>query len=373
MGHVAATRRLHEVFIRRPAVAAAGLFMIGIALHARVAAAPWVWLALSAVALLVGVFAFRRGAIGTISLAVAVLLAGVTAAQVEAFRYSADGISAFATDGPRLASLELQLDQPPRVVTPPAGPLRSLPPKMVTTATVTRVLTWDGWQPCDGKLLVQIAEPHPRLRVGQTIEVVGMLQRPAPAMNPGQFDWAGYYREQRVLASLHVAEAGSVRIVAQAGPTLVARLRESSRRLLAAGFAPERSLDHALLRALLLGDSDPELRDVQEQFKRTGTSHHLSISGMHVAVLGGFVFLICRVFCLRPRNSAIISTLFVVAYGLIALPSPPVVRSVLLCLALGLGLVLNRSLDPIQLLAVSVFAMLVYHPLDLYNAGFQLS
>jgi predicted membrane metal-binding protein len=44
-------------------------------------------------------------------------------------------------------------------------------------------------------------------------------------------------------------------------------------------------LDHALLRALLLGDSDPELRDVQEQFKRTGTSHHLAISGMHIAVL----------------------------------------------------------------------------------------
>ena len=33
----------------------------------------------------------------------------------------------------------------------------------------------------------------------------------------------------------------------------------------------------------------------------------------------------------------------------------------------------RRALDPINLLAVTVLLMLAYHPLDLYNAGFQLS
>jgi competence protein ComEC len=63
----------------------------------------------------------------------------------------------------------------------------------------------------------------------------------------------------------------------------------------------------------------------------------------------------------------------VLLYGLVALPSPPVIRSVLLCVVFGFGLLSGRSLDGAQLLAVSVFAMLVYQPLDLYNAGFQLS
>ena len=66
-------------------------------------------------------------------------------------------------------------------------------------------------------------------------------------------------------------------------------------------------------------------------------------------------------------------TAFVILYGLVALPSPPVVRSVALCVAFGLGIVMRRSVDALQLLAVSVLAMLVYHPMDLFNAGFQLS
>src|SRR4029079_13103588 len=103
------------------------------------------------------------------------------------------------------------------------------------------------------------------------------------------------------------------------------------------------------------------------------TGHHLAISGMHVAVLGGFVFAICRLLCLSPRWSAWLMIAFVVLYGVVALPSPPVVRSVVLCVMFGLGVVLRRSTDALQLLALSVLAILVYHPLDLYNPGFQLS
>jgi competence protein ComEC len=200
-----------------------------------------------------------------------------------------------------------------------------------------------------------------------------MLQRPAPAMNPGQFDWAGYYRDQRILASLQVPQASNIRILHGDGPGPLGRLREHARRLLAAGFPAERALDHALLRALLLGDPDPQLRDVQDQFQRTGTSHHLAISGMHVAVLGGFVFLVCRLLLLSPRTTAVVVVGFVVLYGIVALPSPPVVRSVLLCVAFGVGLASRRSVDALQLLAACVLAMLIYRPLDLYNAGFQLS
>jgi competence protein ComEC len=159
--------------------------------------------------------------------------------------------------------------------------------------------------------------------------------------------------------------------VGRIGP--VQWLRERARRALATGFPSNRALDHALLRALVLGDSDPELRDVQEQFRRTGTSHHLAISGMHIAVLGGVVFGVCRLLRLHPRTACWISLLFVILYGVVALPSPPVVRSVLLCVSFAIGILWKRSIDAIQLLAVSVLAMLVYHPLDLYNAGFQLS
>ncbi len=114
------------------------------------------------------------------------------------------------------------------------------------------------------------------------------------------------------------------------------------------------------------------MRDIEDQFRKTGTSHHLSISGMHVAVLGAFVYGLCRLLRLRPSYSVAIGMSFTVLYGLVTLPAPPIVRSVLLCIFFGAAILLHRTRDPVQLLSLSVLAMLIYHPMDLYNAGFQL-
>src|SRR5204863_112701 len=203
-------------------------------------------------------------------------------------------------------------------------PGRQLPPRQVTTASVARVLTTTGWANTTGRALVQIDPPNYDLRIGQRICVLGMLQRPSPAMNPGQFDWAAYYREQRILTSFQVTHGGALQIISTTPPSLMARMREGVRALLARGFTKEQSLDHALLRALVLGDNDPELRDVQEQFRRTGTSHHLSVSGMHVAVLSGFIYLICRILRIRPRPAVIVTMIFAIVYAIAALPAPPI-------------------------------------------------
>ena len=179
-------------------------------------------------------------------------------------------------------------------------------------------------------MLVQIAQPNPQLALNQRIRVLGLLERPGPAMNPGQFDWASYYREQRILTSLHVNSARNIAIVGTTRMGPFDYLRQRSRGLLAEGFAADRSLDHALLRALLLGDTDPELRDIQEQFRKTGTSHQLAVSGMHVAVLGAVIYGICRLLRLRPRWAVLIGLSVTLLYGAVALPHPPIVRSVLL-------------------------------------------
>lgn len=314
-----------------------------------------------------------RDDVASLLIAGGIVLAGISGAQLAAFFYPANEIGAFAGDQPRLANVEMRIIQPPRLLTGAFSQYRALPPKQVTTARVTRIRTWAGWEDCSGDMLVQIAQPHARLAQGQTVRALGMLERPGQAMNPGQFDWAGYYREQRILTSLQIAHAENIRILAEGRIGPLAWLRQRAREVLAAGFPADRTLDHALLRALVLGDSDPELRDVQEQFRRTGTSHHLAISGMHIAILGGVVFGICRLLRVSPRAACWISLTCVVLYGLVALPSPPVVRSVLLCVSFAVGILWRRSVDLIQLLALSVLAMLIYHPLDLYNAGFQLS
>jgi competence protein ComEC len=94
---------------------------------------------------------------------------------------------------------------------------------------------------------------------------------------------------------------------------------------------------------------------------------------MHVAVLGTLVFALCRLMLFSPRRIALVAMAVVVLYGMVALPSPPVWRSVILCASVAAGMMLCRAIDFVQLLALSTIALLVHHPLDLYGAGFQLS
>lgn len=358
---------------RRPAVWAALCLIAGILVHAIAADSPKLWLALAAGSAALALCVIRWTAPSTIALASSLIFAGIAAAQLEHFHFPASDISAYTTSVSHLAEIELIIDDPPRVLnqTSPAG--RPLPPRQVSRGVVQRIKTKTGWQNATGDLQLQINPPLPELVYGQRIIALGMLSQPAPATNPGQYDWQRADRDQRILATFNIPESHGIQIIAKSGPAPMHWLRDRARRALEKGFSKEQSVDHALLRALLLGDNDPQLRDIQAQFIRTGTSHHLSISGMHVAVLGGVVFFLCRLLRLSPRKSAIIMMAFVVLYGLVALPAPPVLRSIILCLSLGIGILFRRSIDGIQLLALTIFAMLLIHPLDLYNAGFQLS
>ncbi|HEX8522101.1 MAG TPA: ComEC/Rec2 family competence protein [Tepidisphaeraceae bacterium] len=359
---------------RYPAVLAAVCFVLGIFAHRPLPAAAvgWVW---AAVVLAAGsLFLIRFGWISSLALGLALLFAGAASAQHAALYFANTDIAMFTRESPTLAKVELQITDAPRIVKSPSHFRKDGDgARQVTRARVVRVLTTKGWQPGSGAVLVHLDEPLAKLRVNATIRGIGMLSRPARAMNPGQFDWASYYRDDRILASCAFSRGDAVKIVSDPGPGWLDRLRASSRELLAAGFDKRQSVDHALLRALVLGDSDPELRDVQEDFRRTGTSHHLAISGMHVAILGGIVYLLLLVLQVTPRKSLLISLGIVMLYGVVVLPSPPVNRSILLCIAFAIGILRRRSVSGVQLLSLTALAMLVQQPMDLYNAGFQLS
>ena len=363
---------LAGMFAGRPIVPAAALFMLGIGLSGHIGASTAMALWLSVSLFLLSLVFRSRAGISAVCLAVALGTLGQLAGWRESCRFPADHIGRFTADAPRVVRLEARIVDPPRLLTSPMNQ-RPLPPRQSTQAEVLRVFTKDGWRIASGRVVVHLREPHPRLAVAQTVRLSGLLSRPGGVENPGEFDWSDYYRQQRILASVSVPHIENIEILRADPPSLPDRLRIGARECLEVGFTPERSTDHALLRALVLGDTDPQLRDIQAQFIRTGTSHHLAISGMHIAIIGGLALWCLRLAGLRPRTACITAMGIVSLYGAVVLPNPPVVRSLLLCLAIGLGMLSRRGIDAVQLLAASVLAMLVLNPLDLHNAGFQLS
>jgi competence protein ComEC len=367
------SRRVIGQIPRRPAVLAAVALMLGICVYEIVPQYPIAWLIVLAALILTAAIFIHHAIVCAISLLLTTIVAGIALAQVQEFYYPRDHIGSFATDQPRLAKMELRVDDPPRLMSSEFGRYRALPPKQFVSASLQRIKTWNGWIDCSGEILVQIAQPNPRLQQGQIIRVLGMLERPGPALNPGQFDWADYYRDQRILAAAVVTRGANLTILSQTPIGPLAWLRQKARHLLALGFNANQSLDHALLRAMTLGDNDPELRDVQDAFRRTGTVQQLTLSGMHVAVLGFAAFMICRLLRVRPRIACWAALSLVILYGMVALPSVPAARAVLLCVCFAIGILMRRRADTLQLLAISAIAILVYHPTDLFSAGFQLT
>jgi competence protein ComEC len=364
--------RLLKSLQKRPAVPIVLFLGVGISLQDIAPAAPWWWLGISFLSLIAAIAFLKREILSGIAIAIAIVGIGLTAAQVRQFQYPANHIWAYTDDGQRFAQIDVALDETPRLISP-LSEQRSIPPKQVALAEVRQIRAVDGWQSATGQISLSLGDLNPQLQAGQIVRITGMLERPMPPDNPGQFDWAAYYREQRILANVHVLHADGVQVLENYGPSPLAWLRERTRDLLAVGFPSSQLLDHALLRAFLLGDSDPQLRDVQDEFAHTGMIHEISISGLHIAILGGMVLLACRLFRRSPRFSIILAGSVVLLYAAVALPSWPGVRSTIMCLAAAWGILWRRPLDSLQLLAMAVAMVLLIHPSDLQNAGFQIS
>jgi competence protein ComEC len=358
---------------RRPAVSVAILLMIGILLHEKVPLRPANILIAAALSAVLASATIRWRFICTAALVSLIILLGIGITQREHFEFAPSDIAQFATDEPHLTELEVRIVDDPQWVTGPPGAQRQLPPKQITTADVLGIKTWDGWISAVGRLPVQIDQPNSTLRAGQTVRLLGMLQRPRSAMNPGEFDWAAYYRQQRILANFTVTRAGNVHVLTTASQNALGWLRAKTRHLLAGGFSPAHAKDHALLDALTLGNRDPELRDIQDDFKQTGMGYQLSVSGLHIAVLAAALFWLCRCARLRPRVTLLMTTAFVLLYACVSLPSHSGIRAAILCIIIATAISTGRSTDRFQLLALAAIAMLLWHPMDLLTAGFHLS
>ena len=358
---------------RLPAVSAAVFLAVGILLHDHLPPRPALTLLLAALATAVAALCRNRQFIGSTLLAAAVLLGGAALAQREHRQFRPDDIGLFATDDARLCTCEVRVADEPRVISGTTNQGRPLPPRQVFPAEVARVLTINGWVNASGDLPVRLNQPSAALAAGQTVRLLGMLQRPRPAANPGEFDWAVFYRRQRITATLTVTRSGNAHVVAGAGRSPLLWLRGKARHLLAAGFTAAHAADHALLQALLLGEHEAQLRDAATDFQQTGVAYQLSVSGLHVVLLAAGVVWLCHRLRLRPRRTLSIGTGFVLLYAAVSVPSHSGIRAVLIWLGLAIGLHARRTANRPQMVALALIAMLVVHPLDLYTDGFQLS
>ncbi len=122
--------------------------------------------------------------------------------------------------------------------------------------------------------------------------------------------------------------------------------------------------------ALLLGDDRQLTFEQDASFQISGIRHVIAVSGFHVAVLFGLIYLLCGN---RRGLIALLGLPMLVLFCAVAGFTPSVVRACIMQALMILALLVDREYDPPSALAFSALVMLVVNPQVIASIGFQLS
>jgi len=141
--------------------------------------------------------------------------------------------------------------------------------------------------------------------------------------------------------------------------------------------------ERAAIKALSLGDTR-EFNDRDwEQLRRSGLSHLVAISGLHIGLLAGFGALLASALYRllprlaerlpRPQAQAVLALTFAATYAALAGFSLPTQRALIALAAFLAARLLRRALDVWSAYALALVAVLLIDPLAPLSAGFWLS
>lgn len=211
-------------------------------------------------------------------------------------------------------------------------------------------------------------------KCGQSVEIVGSLVGGGRTKNPGQFNFKNHFRAKSQLASVFVDSTAGVALTKNSRPDFGlgfrARIRASIDRQLHLHLPGQQA---AFASAVLLGNRDQMDFAVRQRFLKTGASHLLAISGLHVGILASGFLVLLRLGFVSRRNCLYLAIAFVLSYAWLVEFRPTVLRaSILICVMCGARLLGKTSLSWGSLMA-ALMLVLIVNPMDLFSLGAQLS
>ena len=240
------------------------------------------------------------------------------------------------------------------------------------------VAPMDRGLPPQLRISVIAADQAPGLTSGAIVGIRARLTPPPSMALPGSHDFArdAWFRGDggvgRAIGPIEVkasATAGGL-------DALRAQLDQHIR-----GQTSERS--GGIATALVTGDQNAVGEEDAEAMRRSGLTHLLSVSGLHLAaVVGGVMLLTLRLLALSPYLALRFNLVLVgaaagalagVAYTLLTGMQVPTVRSCVAALLVLGGLALGREAISMRLVAVGALIVLLLWPESVAGASFQFS
>ncbi|WP_181958058.1 ComEC/Rec2 family competence protein, partial [Nonomuraea mesophila] len=230
------------------------------------------------------------------------------------------------------------------------------PDSYVTPATVTILRTAEARQAVNVPVTVfSSGAAWARLLPSQHLEVIGRLAMPT----------AG----DLVAAVLLVRGPPRVLTPPSKLQTAAGALRSGLRS--AADVLPPDQ--RGLLPGLVVGDVSRMDPQVTADFKEAGLSHLNAVSGANLAIVAGAMLALSRLFGFPLPVRAVLAALSMLAFAVVARPSPSVLRALLMGLAAAVALGTGRARDGFAALSATVLLLVLFVPELARSYGFALS
>ncbi|CAN5892479.1 ComEC/Rec2 family competence protein [soil metagenome] len=191
------------------------------------------------------------------------------------------------------------------------------------------------------------------IRLGSRVALVGRL---APSDS------------NDLAALLRVSRLGEVRTAPAWWWTMASGVRDGVR-----GAVDNRGMPGELVPALVVGDDSGLSTDVADDFRASGLTHLLAVSGTNLTLVLGALLLVARWSGVRGRGLVITGVLGAVGFVLLARPDPSVVRAAAMGLVALAGLTSGDRRRGLRALCVAVIVLLLVNPWLARSVGFVLS
>ncbi|MCI0504671.1 MAG: DNA internalization-related competence protein ComEC/Rec2 [Gammaproteobacteria bacterium] len=227
----------------------------------------------------------------------------------------------------------------------------------------------------------------PALVVGQQWQLVVRLKRPHGFSNPGGFDYESWLYQQDIHATGYVknnSQTQAHNILLGVDDSFHTKLNQLRSRLSEEinSQLPENPMA-GMIAALVVGDRQDIDNEQWRVLTGTGTNHLMAISGLHIGLVAGLVFLLisqvwrrlpnAALYLSAPKAAASGAVLAALGYAALAGFALPTQRALVMVSVAMLAIWLQRPMIPSQILAIALFAVLLYDPSAVINGSFWLS
>ena len=267
------------------------------------------------------------------------------------------------------------------------------------------VLLLKNVQTEEGKLrFLQVYTERAEYRIGDVVRVWGEFTQFQPASNPGEFDYAAYYRGQKLIwrvfaLAVHKIENGeqmepkfsgsiagvpgkavgqmqewgawtNLRRIFYVLPNGILRFRMWAVARLKFLAGEE---DGSIFAAMLLGDKTGMPEEIRELYQKNGIAHLLAVSGLHLSLVSMAAYGLLRKAGAGYGRAAVAGGLVLMVYSILTGASPSVLRALIMTLCGFLAAYMGRTYDLLSAMGLSALILLWYSPYLVDQAGVQLS